>query len=321
MQTYEFKHNRPRLLIIGYGDIGKRILEQKLTYPNSTKNRDNFFEHFKTIIVSRHGFGDLTDKKARILKNKKIIELKLDLDTKKNVRKIAQLPTHIIILIPPKRSNLENSDYRMKNFCSYLKANKQSKNFRGVYISTTGVYGNTDGDIVDETFRCKPKQPRAKRRYLTEQIFKGKPKFHILRVPGIYAKDRLPIERLKKRLPALISSQDVYTNHIHAEDLAKISFISLFRGKPCRTTNTVDNCKIKMGDYFDEVANAFKLKKPRRVSKSQMKILEMEKKISPMMASFFEESRKLKNERLQNELRISLEFPSVVNYLKNLTKK
>jgi dTDP-4-dehydrorhamnose reductase len=121
--------------------------------------------------------------------------------------------------------------------------------------------------------------------------------------------------------PALIQRDDVYTNHIHAEDLARISFISLFRGKPARTTNTVDDSRIKMADYFDEVAKAFNLPKAPRISKNEMKLFTTEKKISSMMASFFQESRLLKNERLKNELKIFLDFPNVVDYLRTLSKK
>ena len=116
--------------------------------------------------------------------------------------------------------------------------------------------------------------------------------------------------------PALQACDDVYTNHIHAEDLARICFISLFKGKPTRITNTVDDSKIKMGDYFDEVAKAFNLPKAPRISIKEMNLLAKEKKISSMMASFFKESRLLKNERLKNELNISLKFPNVIEYLR-----
>ena len=326
MNTYEFKHNRSRLLIVGYGDIGKRILEQKLKYPDSTQIRDIFYEQFRVLIVSRSGLANLDKNSRATLKNKRVLELKLDLDDYKNIKKITKLPTHVIVLIPTSNylsndSVDQTGDFRMKKFCVSLSGNDKTGSCKGVYISTTGVYGNTKGKVVDETYLCKPSQLRSKRRLFAEKKFKTGPRFHILRVPGIYAENRLPIERLKANKPALLSSEDVYSNHTHAEDLARISFISLFRGKPCRTTNAVDNSKLKMAEYFDEVAKALNLTKPPRISRKEMKKLAAEKKISPMMASFFEESRQLKNHRLTNELKVLLNFPDVISYLKKLSKK
>ena len=313
---YEFKHHKPRLLIVGYGDIGKRILEQKLKYPNSDKIRKHFYEHFRVITVSRTGLSNLDQETILDLKEGRVLEIKLDLDIKVNIDRISKFSTHTIVLLPSQNSLKQIIDLRMKKFCLSLEKNCKDIKSKGVYISTTGVYGNTNGKLVDETHQCKPTQLRSKRRLFNEKVFRFGPKFHILRVPGIYAEDRLPIDRLKMSRPALQACDDVYTNHIHAEDLARICFISLFKGKPTRITNTVDDSKIKMGDYFDEVAKAFNLPKAPRISIKEMNLLAKEKKISSMMASFFKESRLLKNERLKNELNISLKFPNVIEYLR-----
>ena len=318
---YEFKHHKPRLLIVGYGDIGKRILKQKLKYPKSGKTRGHFYEHFRVIIVSRTGLSNLDQETILLLKSERVLELKLDLDIKENINKISKFPTYTIVLIPSQNSSEQTTDPRMKKLCLSIEKSFKGIKCRGVYVSTTGVYGNTFGKLVDETHQCEPTQLRSKRRLYNEKIFRYGPKFHILRVPGIYARNRLPIQRLKLNKPALMASDDVYTNHIHAEDLARICFISLFKGKPSRTTNTVDDSKIKMADYFDEVAKTFNLPKAPRISINEMNLLAEENKISSMMASFFKDSRLLKNERLKNELKISLEFPNVVDYLKKHSRK
>ena len=149
-----------------------------------------------------------------------------------------------------------------------------------------------------------------------EKIFRLTKRFHILRVPGIYAQNRLPLERLKSRKPALVSSDDVYSNHIHADDLARVSYMSLFKGRKKRVTNVVDDSKLKMADYFDLIADFYNLPKPPRVDKNELKKLVEQEVLSTMMASFFQESRRLKNIRLKKELRVSLRFPDVEYFLK-----
>jgi nucleoside-diphosphate-sugar epimerase len=131
-------------------------------------------------------------------------------------------------------------------------------------------------------------------------------KVAILRAPGIYAKDRLPIERLQRGTPALASADDVYTNHIHADDLARLCALALFRARPGRVYNATDDTRMKMGDYFDLVADAFGLARPPRLARA-----ELEKAVSPMLLSFMSESRRLDNRRIGTELRARLRYPHV----------
>jgi nucleoside-diphosphate-sugar epimerase len=138
-------------------------------------------------------------------------------------------------------------------------------------------------------------------------------KLSILRVPGIYAADRLPLERLRQGTPALLDADDVYTNHIHADDLAQIIALALFRAQPLRVYHTVDDSALKMGDYFDQVANAFKLPLPPRVPRA-----ELSRQVSPMLLSFMSESRRLSNERMKTELGVRLRWPAVSDLLASL---
>jgi nucleoside-diphosphate-sugar epimerase len=133
----------------------------------------------------------------------------------------------------------------------------------------------------------------------------------ILRVPGIYAADRLPLERLRQGTPALNAEDDVYTNHIHADDLARIIALTLRRGASQRVYHTVDDSDMKMGEYFDAVADAFGLVRPPRVSRS-----ELASQVSPMLLSFMSESRRLRNDRMQHELGVRLNYPTVGLFLK-----
>ncbi|MFM9113525.1 MAG: SDR family NAD(P)-dependent oxidoreductase, partial [Polynucleobacter victoriensis] len=132
----------------------------------------------------------------------------------------------------------------------------------------------------------------------------------ILRVPGIYAGDRLPLDRITRQLPALVKNDDVFTNHIHADDLAKLIIYVLSRGKAQRVINACDDSDMLMGDYFDLVADAFNLPKPPRVTKQELPNL-----VEPMTLSFMSESRRIKNHRL-SELRFQLTYPTVADFLK-----
>ena len=128
----------------------------------------------------------------------------------------------------------------------------------------------------------------------------------ILRAPGIYAADRLPVERLKKGLPALAAADDVFTNHIHADDLAAACLAALRHAGANRAYNVVDDSDLQMAEYFDRVATAFDLPKPPRISRQ-----EAEATLSPLQMSFMRESRRIGNRRLKNELKLRLAYPSI----------
>ena len=128
----------------------------------------------------------------------------------------------------------------------------------------------------------------------------------VLRVPGIYAAERLPIARLKSGTPALVPDDDAYTNHIHADDLVRIIVAALCRGRSGRAYNASDDSNMKMGDYFDLVADRFGLPHPPRIP------WEMAQSVVPeKLLSFMRESRRLSNTRLKKELRVRLRYPSV----------
>jgi len=127
----------------------------------------------------------------------------------------------------------------------------------------------------------------------------------ILRAPGIYAETRLPLDRLRQGTPVLRPEDDVFTNHVHADDLARATVAAAFRGKPNRAYNITDDAELKMGNWFDAVADAFQLPRPPRVSWE-----EAETRIAPLLLSFMNESRRLSNVRMKRELRVRLRYPT-----------
>lgn len=211
-------------------------------------------------------------------------------------------------------TKLSYTDTRTQNLLTTL--SRGSLPQRLVYISTSGVYGDCGGRLIDETQPVNPINARARRRVDAEQSLRAwavraRGRLAILRVPGIYASDRLPIDRLVKNTPALIDSDDVFTNHIHADDLAQIVAVALFRLQPNRVYHTVDDSDMKMAAYFDAVADAFSMQRPPRLPRSQLR-----EQVSPMLLSFMSESRRLSNHRLKNELGIRLRYPLVADGLR-----
>ena len=185
---------------------------------------------------------------------------------------------------------------------------------RLVYASTTGVYGDTGGARFDESRGVAPASARARRRVDAERAVRWFGRrtgavVSILRIPGIYAGDREgghPREWLQRGTPVLAEADDVYTNHIHADDLARACIAALVRGAPQRVVHASDDTELKMGAYFDLAADLCGLPRPPRITRA-----EAQERLSPMLMSFMSESRRLDNRRLKRELRLALRYPTV----------
>jgi len=240
-----------------------------------------------------------------------------DLDIPDSLSKISGLAHAVLHLAPP--PNLGRHDARTANLLAALTRTRRPKTKikaamlpqRLVYISTSGVYGDCEGRLVDETHVLNPQTERALRRVDAERQLRSwglrtGVSVSILRVPGIYAGNRLPLARLRDGIPALLPEQDSFTNHIHADDLARIVVAALRLARPGRVYHACDDSHLKMGEYFDLVADRFGLPRPPRISRA-----EAEGQISPGMLSFMRESRRLINTRLKHELHVNLRYPTV----------
>jgi nucleoside-diphosphate-sugar epimerase len=279
------KINKPRLLILGCGDVGLRLLP---------------------LVCGRFRVFAVTSQPSRCaeLRAAGAIPIVADLDQPASLARLASLANRIVHLAPPQSDGIK--DQRTRNLTAIL-----PEHATVVYISTSGVYGDCGGAWIDETRTVHPQNARAKRRVDAEQTLRAwarraHGRLGILRVPGIYAADRLPLERLKQGTPALSADEDVVTNHIHADDLARVIAYALFRAAPSRIYHAVDDTNMLMGEYFDAVADAFHLPRPPRLPRSAL-----EKIVSPMLLSFMSESRRLNNARLKSELGVQLRFPQV----------
>ncbi|QWE21639.1 SDR family oxidoreductase [Polynucleobacter sp. AP-Kolm-20A-A1] len=288
---------KPSILIIGCGDIGLRVARQ---------------------LSRSHRIYALTSQQARFQELREVgaIPILGNLDHPETLWRLSGLAQTVIHLAPPQNSG--NRDCRTRNLLLILAQGSNAVR-RLIYISTTGVYGDHQGGRVSEVTPVNAQSERAKRRVDAEQMLRLWAPAHgvvltILRVPGIYAADRLPIDRLHAQTPALLSEEDAYSNHIHSDDLARLVCAAVFHGKPQRVINACDGGETKMGDYFDEVADAFGLERPKRLPGN-----ELQKLVSPMLWSFMRESRRVTNTRL-HELKTPLRYPSVGHFLKTISK-
>jgi nucleoside-diphosphate-sugar epimerase len=305
---------RLRLGLIGFGDVARRSLELCLSRPSQQHGP-------RLIVVGRTAAQRITPQTRPAFSLGRHCALGLDLDHQRSVRRIARVLQSAIVYLPtaePKSpgANATNVDRRARDLACGLRACQYAMPL--VYLSTTGVYGNHRGAEVSETSRCQTRQSRSLRRLDAERALRPLGA-HVLRVPGIYdSHERLPTARLRAQQPALRQEDDVFTNHIHADDLARIALIALFRGRPGRISNVVDGTEMKMADYFDAVADALGLARPPRVSREEMKSLAAQGAVHPMMMGFLAESRRVKSTRVVRELRIRLRYPTVDQTLREL---
>ncbi|MDA9689012.1 SDR family NAD(P)-dependent oxidoreductase [Betaproteobacteria bacterium] len=312
---FESKHNRKTIVIYGFGKVGKEIIRQRSKLKGQS--------HVKFLCVSRKKIdlsaGNLYSKNF----SNNVMSVALDLDYAENIKRVASLCSMIIVLIPTKNSEGNPSNKNVDNRTRLLTIEllkKEPKRKKGVYISTTGVYGNKNGNKTYETSSCIPTNNRSFRRLDAETKIR-KLNFHILRVPGIYSINRLPIERLLKKIPVLHKEEDVYTNHIHESDLARAAYLALFRGRRSRITNVVDNSDLKMSDYMDLIASATGIDKPERASFAKLNQLAAKGLISNMAMSFLQDSRRVKSERLVKELGINLIYSNVQDFVNENRKQ
>ena len=285
------RFRRPRLLIVGCGDIGLRVAGH---------------------LAARMRVIALTSSPGRMdeLRTRGILPVLGDLDQPRTLARLAGVATRVVHLAPPPGEGW--TDPRTRALVAVLRRRNPPQVV--VYGSTSGVYGDCAGAVVNETRTTRADTPRSRRRVDAERAvrFLGRSsgvRSSILRIPGIYAPDRpggTPRTRLLKGTPVLVAADDVYTNHIHADDLARACIAAMWRGKPQRIYNVNDDSQMKMGDYFDLAADLYGLPRPPRVPRSTA-----HNELPLMLLSFMAESRRMDNSRLKRELRLKLGYPSV----------
>ncbi|OLP05942.1 NAD-dependent epimerase/dehydratase family protein [Rhodoferax antarcticus ANT.BR] len=289
------RFRRERLLLVGCGDIGLRVA---------------------ALLRPRARLLALTSSPARVpeLRACGITALHGNLDEPASLRRLSGLANRVVHLAPPPEGN--DGDPRTKALTRALRLRSPPQSF--VYGSTSGVYGDLQGGVATETRAANPYTSRARRRIDAENRVRhfGRAtgvRSAILRIPGIYAPNRVggtPRERLLRGTPMLCAADDVYTNHIHADDLARTCVAALWRGAPQRIYNTNDDSCQKMGEYFEMAADLYGLARPQRLTRA-----EAQQRLPLALLSFMSESRRMDNARLKKELRLKLRYPTVAQGL------
>jgi nucleoside-diphosphate-sugar epimerase len=292
------RFKRPTLLIVGCGDIGLRVLALVR-------------ERWRVLALTS------TPARAGLLRQAGARPLVGNLDQPASLMglsRAAALADAVLHLAPPPASGRSHCDPRTRHLLHALARTGLPRLSSFIYASTTGVYGDAGGALFDETRPPAPTTARAERRVDAEAQVRAFGRRHgvrtaVLRIPGIYASNRdggHPRERLLRATPVLREEDDVYTNHIHADDLARACVAALARALPQRVLNICDDSQLKMGEYFDLAADLCGLPRPRRISREQAQA-----ELSPMLLSFMSESRRLHNRRMKQELRLALRYPTV----------
>ncbi|MCW5654328.1 SDR family oxidoreductase [Hydrogenophaga sp.] len=297
------RFRRERVLIIGCGDVGLRAA-RVLGQP----------QRVRVLALTS------SPERAPLLREQGITPLRGNLDDPADLRRLAGLATRVLHLAPPPSGDMPDwrLDTRTRALTRALA--QRSPPLSLVYGSTSGVYGDAQGRWVSEAMPAQPRTPRAWRRVDAEASvhWLGRAlgvRTSVLRIPGIYAPDRpggTPRERLQRGTPVLRPEDDVYTNHIHADDLARACVLALWRGRPQRNINVVDDTELKMGDYFDLAADLYGLPRPPRLDR-----VSANDQLPLMLLSFMSESRRLRNQRMKDELRLRLHHPTVAQGLRS----
>ena len=291
------RFKRPTLLIVGCGDIGLRVL---------------------ALLSGRYRVLALSSSPQRLaaLRAAGALPLAGNLDDLATLTRIGALADAVLHLAPPPGEGA--ADPRTRHLVQAMALARASGGVRRlktlVYGSTTGVYGDCGGTLFDETRAVNPGTARARRRVDAEATLRrfgcqSGVRVTLLRIPGIYAGDRPgghPRERLARGTAVLAAADDVHTNHIHADDLARACVAALVRGLPQRVVHACDDTDLLMGDYFDLAADLAGLPRPPRITRA-----DAVDKLPPMLLSFMSESRRLANRRLKQELRVRLRYPTV----------
>ncbi len=286
-------------VIMGCGFIGKKLIKELLKYHHDIQHAAN---HIKVLVKTAQ-----SQQQCEALG---VASYQLDMDDKgaSLAVDLFHKPTILYYFTPPPAQGRE--DTRIRAFIQLLQQQTSQTISKIILISTTGVYGNCHGQWVDENTPVNPSADRAYRRLDAEQQMQAYCEkmdiaLVILRVSGIYSADKLPLKRIKAQTPIVCQQDSPYSNRIHSDDLVTICLkAGLMDVKGI--FNCADGHPSTMYDYFIAVARTNNLPEPLSISLEQAKT-----QLSAGMLSYMAESRRINNQKLLSEFKISLQYPSL----------
>lgn len=172
------------------------------------------------------------------------------------------------------------------------------------YLSTTGVYGDHDGDWVDEATPLEPSTERGQLRVMAEREWQSIPglPLHIFRIAGIYGPGRGPFNKVRKGTARRLIKPGQVFSRIHVEDIAQVLHASIERPNPGAAYNVCDDDPAPPQDVIALAADLLGVERPPEVP------LE-EADMSPMARSFYAENKRVSNARIKDELGVDLKYP------------
>jgi nucleoside-diphosphate-sugar epimerase len=278
---------RPQALIVGCGYVGQRLAQRLAS------------TYDITVIVR-------TAASASALERQGLRVLTLDLDRVRSPGRIPETLMEVMFYLAPPQNSGE-SDLRLNRFLQL--STVPPRTF--VYMSTTGVYGDTKGALVDESTRVDPQTDRARRRVSAEEMTRvwcteSRVRRVVLRVAGIYGPERLPIERLRNGEPTLRPEDAGISNRIHVEDLVEVC-ATVARDPEARGVyNVTDGNSMTSTEFLDRLAAIAGLPQAPRVSMDEAQLT-----FSIERLSFINESRRVSNDRMLRHLGIELRYADV----------
>jgi len=278
------------MILGGSGDVGRRIVKY-LIEAGLESNNIAAFVNSESSQLKANELGISAH----------IIDLDDLSDDLKNCNR-----TQLYYTVAPQKSGHE--DLRTANVIKQFEMNQVLPE-KVILISTTGVYGDCGGDWVDEQSDTKPQTDRGKRRLSSEQQWLQWGSRHsvpvsVLRAPGIYAHSRIPKARIAKRIPVVAEDECGYTNRIHADDLARACILAMRKAPHQQIYNATDGSPGKITQYLQAAAQVLGIPPLPEISMQQA-----QQELSQGMLSYLQESRKISNRKLIDELGFELRHP------------
>lgn len=284
---------RKQAFIVGCGYVGRRLAQQL--------SKDyNVYGLVRTTA---------NIKSLRAVRVKPIV-LNLDKLSKHDLAPVWFRNCTLFYFAPPPAEG--ESDTRLHRFLNLLDTTPATL----VYLSTTGVYGNTHGATVDETTPMNPQTQRASRRVSAEHITRiwcteNKVRRVVLRVPAIYGPGRLPLERLRNGEPVIRAEEAPIINRIHVDDLVQSCLAADLNQQARGIYNVSDGNSCTMTEYLRLLARLAELPTPPEIPMDEAQL-----SFSAEHLSYLDESRRIDNARMRTELGVQLRYADLENGLR-----
>ena len=287
--------NTKNIICFGFGQVAKnfikKLIDQGATFKLTTTSREESktkeFENinYESFQFTEEGFD-------------------------KNFISRFEEADHILLSIAP----INGTDIVIKNLKDYFKSNK----FKWItYLSATSVYGNHNGEWVDENSETKPTSPNGIERLKVEKEWmqlasKYDLPFQIFRLSGIYSNQYNILKRLKSGEAKIINKKNHFFSRIHVEDIANVLFSSLNNFKKKEIYNISDNQPASAEEVVMYGVKLLRIDRPKTIEINEIK--------SEMLKNFYKDSKKVDNKKMKEFFNHKLKYPTYVeglNYIFN----